>query len=293
MTPNIVGLMIGSSSVGKTFLAETAAKVITEACGGEIFPFSSFSASDITAEGYCGCSTEEIVKPLLVQCKWDASKARFGCAFTDEIDKKACHTDRASLDVGGRAVQEGLLRIIGGSTFPVGGRRSSFDQKTAQFNSDGTMFLFGGAFVGLQELMRQSKGKGMGFSGEESINDRPRLRDCLIEYGFIREFVSRLGSVIVLPDPSRTDLEDILVARGGALSCYGKLWQGMGLEVSLAPGGIRAISDYGIATKSFARGMHSVLNRITEQIAADGKVGKIRMGTRDITRIIDSMGSGG
>jgi len=133
--PNIVGLLIGSSSAAKTFLAESAAKVADELCGGDALPFSSFSATDLSQEGYSGCSVEDIIKPLLDQCKWDTAKARFGCAFTDEIDKKACRLTRGSLDVGGRGVQEGLLRILGGSTFPVGNRRSSFDQRSAQLTA--------------------------------------------------------------------------------------------------------------------------------------------------------------
>jgi hypothetical protein len=125
-TPNVIGLLIGSSSVGKTFLAETASKAVNELCGADTVPFSSFSATDLTQEGYVGCSVEDIFKPLLDRFGWDATKARYSCCFIDEIDKKACHAGRGALDVGGRGVQEALLRILGGAVLPVGSRRSSW-----------------------------------------------------------------------------------------------------------------------------------------------------------------------
>jgi hypothetical protein len=114
-TPPVIGLLIGPSSAGKTFLAETSARIVNEVCGGNIIPFTSFSATDLTAEGYVGCGIEDCFKPLLDQ--FDSKIQQSGsCLLLDEIDKKACRVGRGGLDVGGRSVQEGLLRVLGGSS---------------------------------------------------------------------------------------------------------------------------------------------------------------------------------
>ena len=259
-TPNLVSLLIGSPSSGKTHLAETAARCVNAACGENTIPFTSFSATDITAEGYVGCSVDDCLKPIIEQCGGNAARARAGCVFLDEIDKKACRTARGSLDVGGRGVQEGLLRILGGTMVTVGGRRNAMERQ-AIVNTDGMMFVLGGAFQGLAELMgRQRRGR-IGF-GTDTAADRKRIRDCLVEYGLIPELVSRTGSIVLIRDPGFEDMVEICTAPGGVLTCYGRLWEGMGLKVAVTTGGVRVMAGYGIETRSFARGMQSVLTRL-------------------------------
>jgi len=101
------------------------------------------------------------------------------------------------------------------------------------------MFLMGGAFVGMDDLLKHHKGAHLGFGGENFISDKPRLRDCLIEYGFIPEMISRIGSIIVIPDPRLPDLKEILVSHGGLLTCYGKLWKGMDMELPWMKGALK------------------------------------------------------
>ena len=291
-TPNVIGLLIGSSSVGKTFLAETAAMAVNNLCGDDTVPFSSFSATDLTQEGYVGCSVEDIFKPLLDRFNWDATKARFSCCFIDEIDKKACHTSHGIVDVGGRGVQEALLRIVAGTIVPVGGRRASWEQKAAQFNSDGTMFLMGGAFVGLDELKKRPPGSRIGYSGDDGGRGLGRLRDCLVEYGLIPELVSRIGSIIVCADPQLPDLVDICTAPGGLVACYRRLWRGMGMTVSLSADTVAEMAGYGIETRSFARGVQAVLNRMTERLVFEARNGSVRLGVGNVRAAIESMCGG-
>lgn len=290
-TPPVIGLLIGPSSAGKTFLAESCARIVNEICGGNIIPFSSFSATDLTAEGYVGCSIEDCFKPLRDQI--DAKIQQCGsCLLLDEIDKKACRVGRGGLDISGKSVQEALLRSLGGSSLVVGGRRNTME-KQGVFSTEKTMFMLAGAFIGLDELMGKRGGSnGMGFGSGDDRKKSSRLRDALIDYGMIPELVSRVGSIIVFPAPLLKDLVEICSAPRGLLSCYGSLWEGMGMQVVIGSSGVRVISDYGIETASYSRGMQSVLNRITEKLVFDGVTGEVKLEKRDITRIIDSMGVG-
>jgi ATP-dependent protease Clp ATPase subunit len=289
-TPNIIGLLVGSSSVGKTFLAETTARCLNEISGQLVVPFSSFSATDLTAEGYVGCSVEDVVKPLLEQCGGDAGKARFGCCLVDEFDKKAARLIRGEMDVGGRCVQENLLRVIGGSTFSVGGRRAVVD-RSAKFNSDGTMFILAGAFVGLDQLIakRRIQPGVIGFGSEQASRPESRLRDALIEYGLLPEIISRIGSIVLFPDPLQEDLKTIVSVPGGLLACYRKLWKEMGMTVELTESATTVMAGYGMETRSFARGMQAVLNRLTERLVSEERRGVIRLGVSEIRRTIESM----
>lgn len=290
-TPNLVSLCIGSSSTGKSFVSECTANSANILLNSHGPPFASFSATDLTSEGYVGCSVEDILKPLLEQTSWDVSKARWGTVFLDEIDKKASRTTRGSLDIGGRNVQENLLRMLGGAIIPVGSRRSTFaDQRTAEFNSDGTQFILAGAFVGLDELMQKNKNGRMGFGVNDIANKKSHLRECLVEYGLLPELVSRIGSVVVFKDPTISDLMEILLARQGMINCYRRLLFAMELDVGFTGGGIRLISEYGYESNSFARGMQSVFNRLTEQLVYEGKKGKVRLGVGEVKTAIESLG---
>ena len=291
-TPPVIGLLIGPSSAGKTFLAETSAKVVNEVCGGNVIPFSSFSATDLTAEGYVGCSIEDCFKPLLDQIDTKIQQSG-SCLLLDEIDKKAARVGRGGLDVSGRSVQEGLLRVLGGSTFVVGGRRNNLE-KQSMFSTEKTMFMLAGAFIGLDELMGKIGGaNGIGFGARADHKKASRLRDSLIEYGMIPELVSRVGSIIIFPAPLLKDMVEICSAPRGLLDCYGRLWEGMDMKVAIGSAGVRAMADYGIETSSYSRGMQSILNRITEKLVFDGAVGEIKLEKRDIAKIISSMGVGG
>jgi hypothetical protein len=292
-TPNVIGLFVGSSSVGKTFLAETAARCLNAICGPGAAPFSSFSATDLTAEGYVGCSVEDVVRPLLEQAGGDAERARFGCCLIDEFDKKAARATHGVADVGGRCVQENLLRILGGSVFPVGGRRASFEPPSS-FNSDGTMFILAGAFTGLQPILegRNRKAEVIGFGGEGASRSESRLRDALVEYGLIPEIISRIGSIVVFPDPFMEDLKEMSLAPGGLLECYARLWSEMGLSVSLTDAAVTAMAAYGHETRSFARGIQAVLNRMTERLVSEEGRGSACLGEVEIRHVIDSMSVG-
>jgi ATP-dependent protease Clp ATPase subunit len=290
-TPNVVGLLVGSSSSGKTFLSEVAAQCVNELFGGgNVLPFSSTSCADLTADGYVGLSVEDTVKPLIEKCNGDTAKARWGCCFIDEFCKKAVHGSREMLDVGGRSVQEGLLRLLGGTVMTVGGRRSGFE-KSYSFDSNGTMFLLAGAFVGLDELVNKKKGlKRIGYGTGTAQRVEPRLRDCLVAYGLLPELVGRIGSVILVPDPHLEDLVEICISPGGLLSCYRNLWAGMGMVVDIEVGGIKAIAAYGLESGGFARACQSVFNRITEHLVVEEKNGKVTLGEKNVAQVVSSMG---
>ena len=281
-SPNECLLLIGPSGCGKTFLAECAGRVSG-------LPFGSVSATDMSAQAYIGLSVEDSIKPLITAAGGDAERARFGVALVDEIDKKAA-APTSWRDVGGSCVQQEFLRLMEGTTFQVGGRRGGFDDIPVQFNSRGTLFLFAGAYSGIERLM-DKRSNGIGFGGEAAGRRRQAaLYEALEQYGMLAEWLNRLTAVLVFPEPTVAQLVDI--ANRSVIPSFNRLLVTCLCGIEPEPSAIRLLAQVARDSRTYARGLKSVIAKVVEDAIYDEKVGTLRISPTEIRRAIAAAGLG-
>ena len=275
-------LFVGPSGCGKTFLAEVAGR-------SSGLPFSSVSAGDLTSEGYVGLSCTDTIRPLITAAGGDMQKARFGLAFVDCWDKKAS-VETHWRDIGGTVVQQEMLRLMEGTEVQLGGRRSGDYSSSGNFNTRGTCFIFAGAFIGL-ELTTKESGAGIGF-GPCSTGSRRKasLYEALEKYGLIPEFLNRLTAVMVFPEPT---IEQLLqIAIHSILPAHNRLLATYKAEVVIRHDALDLIVVTALETGTYARGIKSVVAKLTEKIAYDGKPGSFVADTALVRRAIEGVGLG-
>lgn len=278
-TGNQAVLLVGNSGCGKTFLMDSAA----QAAG---CPFASMSATAITAEGYVGGKLDDLFKSLLMRAKGDLQTARFGIAFTDEWDKKAI---REGQDVTTVSVQQEVLVPMQGAEFLISGKRAM--ERPFMFDSRGTFFAFAGAFSGLHEIIRKRVTQsGIGFYSAGTIRPSDYLLDAIRDYGYVREFVNRLTSVMWLPDPTLASLEK--AAATGILDRFNILLGELGILLFPQPDAIPRIAEYALESKTFYRGVKSVWWSIAEMIVASGYKDTALIGVADVETAIARVSSG-
>jgi len=259
-------LLIGPTGSGKTLMAQTLAKILD-------VPFTIVDATTLTEAGYVGEDVENIILKLLQAADYDVEKAERGIIYIDEIDKISRKTENPSItrDVSGEGVQQALLKIIEGTTAsvpPQGGRKHPH-QEFLQVNTSNILFVCGGAFVGLDSIIRGRVGKKtLGFSQEpisngkmetEAILDKVQPED-LLKYGLIPEFVGRFSVVATLNELDTTALMKVLSEPKNALTKqFQKLFEFENVKLKFTENAIRAIAEKAIAHKTGARGLRSVL----------------------------------